>query len=300
MELGRVLRCLGVNHADPAAVELYRVLTRVDGKPVPPDWRALSAGLVRRLEGLVEHEPLVLGVAGGQGSGKTTLAGALRRGFEAAGVRAVTCSLDDFYLSRARRRDLAGSVHPLLATRGVPGTHDVDLLERVMAGLGEPGVVDLPVFDKGADDRLPRSHWRRVPAPVDVLVLEGWCVGARPEAEPTLEVPVNELEAAEDADGTWRRYVNAALAGPYARLWDRLHVLVYLQVPGLDAVIRWRTEQEQALPPDRRMSRGNVARFVAHYERVTAAMQADLPQRADLVARLNDEHRMVTVRCNRR
>jgi D-glycerate 3-kinase len=189
----------------------------------------------------------------------------------------VTTSLDDFYLSRSRRRRLAAAVHPLLATRGVPGSHDVAMLRRVIAALGEPGVGNLPVFDKSTDEPLPADQWRRVSAPVDVLVLEGWCLGAQAESETALGQAVNELEAAEDVDGVWRRYVNDALAGPYAALWQRLHVLIYLQVPDMQAVSRWRSDQEQALPAARRMSAADLLRFIAHYERITRAMLADLP-----------------------
>ncbi len=234
--------------------------------------------------------PLVLGISGAQGSGKSTLAGQLEGALTAAGARAVSCSLDDFYLTRARRLGLARSVHPLLATRGVPGTHNVALLRRTIADLGAEGAVRLPRFDKGTDDRLPADRWRWVTAPIDVLVLEGWCVGARPQPEAALEQPVNELEAKEDPDGVWRRYVNEALAGRYAELWSRLNGLIYLAAPDMDAVLRWRTMQERALPPERRMSTAELRRFVAHYQRITLAMSTDLPARADVTIRLDDDH----------
>jgi len=244
--------------------------------------------------------PLVLGVAGGQGSGKSTLARQLERALGAAGARTAACSLDDFYLSKARRAELAARVHPLLATRGVPGTHDVAALAGVIDDLGRTGGVALPVFDKGADDPLPPAQWRRVAGPVDVLVLEGWCVGARPQSDAELARPVNALERDEDPDGRWRRYVNDALGGPYAKLWTRLHGLVYLQVPGMAAVRRWRTKQEQTLPAGRRMGAAAIERFVAHYERLTAAMLTEVPARADVTAVLDDAHTVAAVHCRAR
>lgn len=282
---------------------------------VPVDWINLAAAITRTLLPAdlappaalrpwprwdEAGPPLVLGVAGGQGSGKSTLARQLERALNAAGARTASCSLDDFYLSKARRAELAATVHPLLATRGVPGTHDVAALAGVIDGLGRTGSVALPVFDKGTDDLLPPAQWRRVDGPVDVLVLEGWCVGARPQSDAALARPVNALERDEDPDGRWRRSVNDALAGPYAELWARLHGLVYLQVPGMAAVRRWRTEQEQALPAGRRMEAAAIERFVAHYQRLTAAMIAEMSARADVTAVLDDAHAVAAIRCRSR
>ncbi len=307
--LGALLEILGLAADDAEAWRLYRVLAPPGQPPPPADWRALAAGLARGLmpgagSGAVPgpwdaaRAPFVLGLSGGQGAGKTTLARLLEAALTAAGARAAACSIDDFYLPRRERAALAERVHPLLATRGVPGTHDVAVLERSIDALGGSGPVFLPVFDKGADDRLPPERWRRLTAPLDVLVLEGWCVGAEPQAADALGVAVNELEAREDPLGVWRRYVNDALAGPYARLWARLGSLAFLGVPDLAAVARWRAEQERELPPGRRMSPPALRRFVAHYERITRAMLATTPRRARLVVRLDPDHRVAEVQVN--
>jgi D-glycerate 3-kinase len=305
MELAEALIRLGMAGDDEPARVLFR---RLAAAALPADWCVLAAALARALVASAEAEdrwpawrraapPRVIGLSGGQGAGKTTLARALADAFAAAGTRTAVCALDDFYLSRQRRAALANHVHPLLATRGVPGTHEVTLLCRVLDAMARPGTVEVPVFDKAADDRLTRRRWRRVQAPVDVVVLEGWCLGARPQLPAALQQPLNGLESEADADGIWRRWVNAALAGPYAQLWQRLHLLVYLQVPDLGAVLRWRGQQERGLPPERRMSDAALARFVAHYERITRAMQADLPMRADVVVRLDDDHRIAALDC---
>lgn len=297
MEMTALLRRLGLQ-TEASQVERIRHAAFHPG--VPADWANLAAALARVLMARADEPsrvlwpqrpvPFVLGVAGAQGSGKSTLAEQLARSVSAAGGRAVACSLDDFYLTRAERRSLAGSVHPLLATRGVPGTHDVDLLVSTLEALEGSGPVDLPGFDKGADDRLPASAWRRVAGRPDVVVLEGWCVGAEPQGAAALVEPINDLERREDPDGRWRGYVNDALAGVYGDLWRRLHGLVYLRVPGMDAVLRWRTQQEQALPAERRMDTAALARFVAHYERITRTMLDHPPAGAALVAHLNDDH----------
>lgn len=311
MELADFLVPLGIAGDDPVAATLYAALADPQRPAAPRDWRMLSAVLARALmppdgggpprpwPGWANRPPpLLLGIAGGQGAGKSTLARELVQALTWAGARSVGCSLDDFYLTRDERRRLAATVHPLLATRGVPGTHDVALLRRTVTALGGHGDVALPVFDKAADDRLPAHRWRRVTAPVDVLVLEGWCVGARAQTAGELAEPVNVLEAREDAGGAWRRHVNDALAGPYAALWADLDLLVYLQVPDMAAVARWRALQEQALAPAERMETGALQRFIAHYERLTRAMQRDLPGRADLLIRLDRRHRVRQVQRN--
>jgi D-glycerate 3-kinase len=191
----------------------------MDALPLLLDW----------LAALLRGKPLIIGLAGAQGSGKSTLAaqlakrlrvcaGALPNGAGAlpdAGGSvppvSVAVSLDDFYLTRARRQALAAQIHPLFATRGVPGTHDLPLLLDVLLRVRSGRPVSLPVFDKLADDRLPPQHWRRF-ARIDVLILEGWCIGARPQPAALLAEPINALEDAEDPHAIWRNHVNQALA----------------------------------------------------------------------------------------
>ncbi len=239
------------------------------------------------------RHPLVLGLCGAQGSGKSTLAAALVDAATRRGLAAAALSLDDLYRTRAERSVLAREVHPLLATRGVPGTHDValglDLLVRIEAG----EAVCLPRFDKATDDRAPEAQWTAVPGSLDLLVFEGWCVGARPQAAAALVDPVNALEAGEDADGHWRRWVNAELAGDYQRLFARIGVLVLLAAPGFEVVADWRLEQEQAGAGV--MDAGQIARFIQHYERLTRHILAEMPDRADLVIRLDRDRKPLAI-----
>jgi len=241
--------------------------------------------------------PLVVGICGAQGSGKSWLVSTLADRMTGAGLTSCTLSIDDLYLTRAERADLARTVHPLFAVRGVPGTHDVALGIEVLDALGREGKVPVPVFDKACDDRAPRSAWKAVSAPVDIVLFEGWCMGALPQPEDMLITPVNELEAREDADGRWRTYANAALAGPYGALFDRLDTLVLLQAPGFEVVVQWRTEQEETLRSALRDNGGSgdglmdataIARFVSHYERLTRHILAEMPTRADLVIPLDE------------
>lgn len=244
------------------------------------------------------RKPVVLGLCGAQGSGKSTLARAVVDEAGQRGLRAAMISLDDIYLTRAERQALARDVHPLLRTRGVPGTHDVALGLEVFAALdrGEPAW--LPRFDKAADDRLPPELWDRAPAGCDLLVFEGWCVGARPQEPGALREPVNALEVSEDPDGRWRDHVNRQLAGPYQALFARIDRLVLLAAPGFEVVFDWRLQQEQDLRGRGGpgvMDAAGVARFVQHYERLTRHILAEMPARADLTIRLATDRKVVAI-----
>jgi D-glycerate 3-kinase len=228
--------------------------------------------------------PVVIGLCGAQGSGKSTTAGRLAARLEVDGYTTAVLSIDDFYLTRSERVALAASVHPLLATRGVPGTHDVKLLMRTLLSLIEAGAADtvsIPKFDKSRDDRVPETDWTRRRGPVEVVLLEGWCVGARPQAEDALTSPVNALELEEDADGRWRRYVNQRLETDYADLFRLLDLRILLRSPDFETVYSWRAQQEAGLSRTgqsfRPMTERELRRFIAHYERLTRWILLDEP-----------------------
>jgi len=238
--------------------------------------------------------PAILGLCGAQGSGKTTIARWTARLLEARGLRAVALSLDDFYLSRDARQRLAREVHPMLAVRGPPGTHDVPLAGAVIDQLRAKGKVALPRFDKAADTRAPRGTWQTLASPVDVVLLEGWCVGAVSQGEAALVEPVNALERDEDPQGVWRAYVNNQLDGPYQFLFARLQDLILLQAPSFEVVAGWRAEQEAKLRARTGggMNEAEIGRFVAHYERLTRWILTEMPARADWVITLDAERKV--------
>lgn len=233
----------------------------------------------------------VMGLAGAQGSGKSTVAKYAARLLEQRGMRAVVLSLDDFYLTHDARQRLAREVHPLLATRGPPGTHDVGLAGAAIDQLRAKGKVALPRFDKASDNRTPRGSWETVASPVDVILLEGWCVGAVSQGRAALATPVNDLERDEDPEGVWRAYVNDQLDGPYQALFARLHDLIMLEAPSFEVVAGWRAEQEAKLRARSAggMDDAQIARFVAHYERLTRWILAEMPGRADWVVTLDSD-----------
>jgi len=257
-------------------------------------WYAGVTGSLAQRAKAANTAPLV-GFSGCQGSGKSTLVALMAKVMrEVHGVSTVVLSLDDFYLTKAARAALAESIHPLFATRGVPGTHDLALLDETIAALRQPsGAVPVPAFDKALDDRTEMVHWRQVSAPVQLILLEGWCVGLSPQQESELEAPINPMEAEKDPSLVWRGEVNRRLAAEYADLFGKLDTLLLLQAPSFDAVFEWRWQQEQRLSeqfqqghpdrPDPTMSRSEVADFVLHYQRLTEHGLKTLPDRAEFV-----------------
>ncbi len=239
----------------------------------------------------------VWGLSALQGTGKSTLAAQLAQAAQAAGLRTAVLSLDDFYLTRAARQALAQQVHPLLQTRGPPGTHDLPLAQATLDALRAGQAVKLPRFDKLADDRAPESQWPVLDAPAQLVIFEGWCLGTPAQAPEELVIPLNALERDEDPDGSWRRFCNAALARDYPALWQTCDALWFLQPPGFEHVVTWRWQAEQQLQaahPDRTsMTRPQMERFVQHYERISRQALRTLPTLADHVVRVDAQRRVV-------
>jgi D-glycerate 3-kinase len=265
----------------------------------------LAAELIQRCNS-ADSEPLFVGINGAQGTGKTTLSKFLTHYCREAGLQVVELSIDDFYLSKAARLALAEEIHPLLATRGVPGTHDTKALHVCLDRLLNSEVFDatsIPRFDKATDNPAPKQHWSLVHGPVDMVILEGWFIGVGPEAESNLSEPINELEAQSDQTGCWRRYVNATLATDYAPLFSHIDMMLMLQAPSFEQVYAWRGLQEEKLRQSRQEARGSdltgimstaqLSRFIQHFERLTRHSLATLPASADLVFSLNQAHRVV-------
>jgi len=246
----------------------------------------------------------LLGIHGAQGTGKTTLAELLRCYLRDEQDCSVVCiSIDDFYLTRQDRQSLAASVHPLLATRGPPGTHDIDLALQTIQTVRTLAVGEsakMPKFDKAIDDRAPESKWPTVNGPVDLLILEGWCVGSEPAEPGSLLEPVNDLERDEDQDGDWRRFVNDSLEN-YQPLFGQIDGLLMLRPPGFETIFEWRLKQERELQQsnpedsDRIMSETELRRFIQLFERLTLASDATVGEKADVVVQLGIDHQPVSV-----
>ena len=239
--------------------------------------------------------PLVVGINGAQGSGKSTLAACLKYLLEKQfHLSVVSVSVDDFYLTRAERQRLADGVHPLLATRGVPGTHDVALARKTLADLLHQHMpVSIPRFNKAIDDRSPPEFAETITEPVDIIIFEGWCLGATAEEDSTLHHAVNDLETQEDQDCVWRRYVNEQLRLFYPGLFDLVDIWVMLKAPSFNCVFNWRMEQETKLREanpqgEHIMDDYEVARFIKFYQRITQHTLNTLPPKIHYLFELND------------
>lgn len=278
-----------------------------DGEAVLPSYLAIADWLLARCE--AAGQPLIAGICGAQGSGKSTMSLALAAALDrAAGLKVANLSLDDFYVSRRIRAELAHDIHPLFASRGVPGTHDIglamDVIDRLRTA-SDGSTVKLPHFDKAIDDIVAASEWPIFMGKPDLILLEGWCVGARPQADAALSDPVNRLEREEDVDKLWRSAVNARLADDYQALFAELDLLIMIAAPSFDAVFAWRREQEHKLAA-RVAATGNagnaimddaaIARFIAHYERLTRHILSEMPDRADGVLALDSERSVRSLR----
>ncbi len=245
----------------------------------------------------------ILGINGAQGTGKSTLGDFLALACrECFGWSSAVLSIDDFYLTRAERESLAATKHPLLRTRGVPGTHDTTLLSNCLDSLCELGPGDscaVPRFDKSLDDRAQALE--SVVGPVDLLILEGWCVGTPAESPDTLVEPVNVMEREHDADRGWRTWVNEQLLDDYEAIWSRLDALVFLRAPSFDAIYAWRLEQEHKLADrvgrdaEGVMSDAEVRDFINNFERLTRLNLSALTDIADVIFDLDESHAVAGV-----
>lgn len=244
-----------------------------------------------------------VGLNGCQGSGKSTLTDLIKTYCEEVhGLKVAVISLDDFYLPQDRRQRLAIDVHPLLKTRGVPGTHDVELMEQVLTSLknGETGF-SLPRFNKAIDNPFPQQEWPVVNEKMDLVIFEGWCWGTKPQTSNDLASPVNELENSEDEAGSWRTFVNTQLKDHYQPLYEFIDFWILLKAPSFDCVFEWRKQQEHKLaesnPDDTSgvMSDAEVYRFIQHYQRLTEQTFTQSDEQFDVIYQMDDKRQILSV-----
>ncbi|MDF1665217.1 MAG: hypothetical protein P1V97_25870 [Planctomycetota bacterium] len=242
----------------------------------------------------------VAGVTGAQGTGKSTLTSFLKQLLEVLGLRVMIVGIDDLYLSRNKRMALAEDIHPLFATRGVPGTHEISLAMKLFEQARRLKSEELfwPRFNKATDDRDSTQSFE---GPIDIVLFEGWCVACPPLNPKKILAPINTLERQEDPDGVWRFAIQAALSGEYSQVFDSLDVLIMLRAPSFEAVFSWRGLQEKKLGQSsgtensqnlRIMNDKDLRRFIQHYERLTRHMLDVLPPCADVLLDLDDDHRI--------
>lgn len=246
--------------------------------------------LIERQRARNPERPALIGVAGAQGSGKTTAVQLL----EAANrPRFAQFSIDDVYLDRDQRAEMAARTHPLFVTRGPPGTHDIALARATIDALSAASPdteTPLPRFDKIADVMRPRAEWPVFRGRPDAILVDAWCLGALPAP---IGAPLNAVEA-EDADGVWRTLQNEFLAASYGDWFKSFDAIIYLRPPSWDIVRRWRGEQEVTLRGRALTDSENtwIDRFIMHYEWITRSMM-DGGEMADVTVQLDEGRRVI-------
>ena len=244
--------------------------------------------------------PVFIGISGAQGTGKTTLNYLLSQLLTKQQFKIAQFSLDDFYLTKNERNLLASQEHPLLCTRGVPGTHDTGMLLTKLHGLlhqKENQNIKIPKFNKADDERALEGNWSTVKGSVDAIFMDGWFVGATPLDPKMLEDPINELEKTEDITREWRKFINKQLSGNYQKIFSQINFLIFLEAPSFSQIYGWRKLQEEKLRKRSPTAHGlmdddQLFRFIQHYERLTQHCLAILPELADVIFLLDSDHRI--------
>ena len=243
---------------------------------------------------------LFIGFSGGQGSGKTTIAEILKIILKKFFKRNVhVSSIDDFYKTLQERKKMADAIHPLFKTRGVPGTHDINLIKNFFNFIKKKKFkkIKLPKFDKSKDNRLSKKYWFNIKKKPEIIILEGWCVGAKPQLNLSIKKPKNNLEKYEDKELIWRKHVNQKLKKEYKKLFKMIDYFIFMKIPNFKMVFKWRLLQEKKLKKKsylhkKIMSYNEVKRFIMFYERITLQMIKDLSKSASIIMLLKNNHQI--------
>jgi len=253
-----------------------------------------------------KKKPLLIGLAGGQGSGKTTISSILsiilKKYFK---LNVFIISIDDFYKTRKERKVLSKKKHSLLMTRGVPGTHDIDLMLKFFKKIKSKKFrsLEVPKFNKAMDDRYKKRLWYKLKFKPDVVIFEGWCVGAKPQTAKQLKKPINSLEKVYDQGLKWRTHVNNQLKTKYKTLFNQLDGLLYLKAKNFNLLRNWRLKQERKLwiqTKDKKnlkiMTNGDVINFMQTYQRITQQMFKDSIKSSSIIMNLNNNHQIQSIK----
>ena len=248
-----------------------------------------------------KNRTLLIGLSGSQGSGKSTISQILKIIFHSNfNLNVVSFSIDDFYKTSSERKKMSKSIHPLFMTRGVPGTHDSKMLYNTIKNLLKKRFksIKIPKFDKSIDDRFKSKYWQMIKKKPDIIIFEGWCVGATPQPFKELKKPMNLLEKAEDTKLTWRKKVNNELKTNYKKIYNLLDKKIYLKVPNFKYVLKWRLLQEKKLrlkSKKKAMTDKQIKRFIMFYERLTKNMTKEY-KKNDTVIFIDESHKIKSIK----
>ena len=262
-----------------------------------------SFWIVKKLN---KKSPLIIGLAGGQGTGKTTIASILTLILQKYfNLKVFKISIDDFYKTRRDRKKLSQNKHPLLMIRGAPGTHDHKIIYEFFKKVKNKNFnnLRLPKFDKSKDDRCNKKLWYKINSRPDVIILEGWCVGAKGQKNSELMKSINSSEKANDPNLVWRKYVNTQLKTHYKNLFQQIDEIIYLKANNFRILQKWRIKQEEVLRLKlkkkkklRIMSRNDIINFMQTYQRITQNMFKDAPKYASIIMKLNSNHQINSIK----
>jgi len=254
---------------------------------------------------LIKKRTIIIGLSGGQGSGKSTISKilqiVLKRGLN---LETVIFSIDDFYKTYYERKKISSKISSLFLTRGVPGTHDTKLLYKCIKNLKKKKFkkIKIPVFDKSIDDRLSKDKWMIINKKPDVVIFEGWCVGVKAQKKKDLIKPINRLEKLEDVKKIWRFKVNNEIEKNYKKIFNLIDKLIFLKVPSFRYVLKWRMLQEKKLRASSKgtkvMNKKEINRFIMFYERLTKHMLKNLSKDAYSIIKIDKSHKLKSIKYN--
>ena len=247
----------------------------------------------------------VIGLSGGQGSGKSTISNILKIILkENYNLETVIFSIDDFYKTLKEREVMSKNISPLFLTRGAPGTHDTKMIYNCIKKLKKINFQKtmIPKFNKALDDRLSKKKWLKVTKKPNIIIFEGWCVGVEPQKNKDLLIAVNELEKYHDKEKNWRNRVNQELKKDYKKIFKLINKIIFLKVPSFKYVFKWRLLQEKKLriisKGKKTMTNKQIKRFIMFYERLTKHMLKTLSNKADSVIKIDTKHRLKSIKFN--
>ena len=256
-------------------------------------------------EYIKEKRTKVIGLTGGQGTGKSTISVILKIILkEAYELETVIFSIDDFYKTLNERKKMSKTISSLFITRGVPGTHDSEMLYRCIKNLKNKKFkkFTIPKFDKSTDDRSPKNKWLKIKKKPNIVIFEGWCVGITPQKKKDLINPINKLEKYGDKKKIWRQKVNFEISKNYKKIFNLIDKLIFLKIPSYKYVFKWRLLQEKKLrftsKGKKTMTDKQISNFIMYYERLTKHMLKVLPTTADAVISIDEKHRLKKIKFN--
>ena len=248
-----------------------------------------------------KKKTVIISLSGGQGAGKSTLTKIFQIILSTIyKLKVVNISIDDFYRTSNERKKMSKFTHPLFMTRGVPGTHDSKILFKILKRLKNKKFKTLmiPKFDKSKDDRFKVNFWQKITKKPDIVLFEGWCVGAKPQSKKDLMKSINLLEKREDKKLTWRKKVNNELKTNYKKIFKLIDYKIYIKIPSFKYVFKWRLLQEKKLGFKSKnksvMKTSEVKRFIMFYERITKNMMKNLKDN-NVIISLSNDHKIKSI-----